>query len=575
MVLVMMFQVFGQLLEERRHVDDRNTSTDCCRDKNGPSMIYVQYVQCCLSGYGAKSRNDYGYSGRHLQAKKTGTTIVIDSEKDKTMVQELLDFKEKLDNILQTCFAKNEKFSVSLKDSFENFINKRLNKPAELVAKYVDNKLRAGNKEATEEELERLLDKIMVLFRFIHGERGHDSTGVTDRVVNQLLTQLDGVEGLEGVYVIGATSRPDLIDPALLRPGRLDKCLFCPIPTAEERVEILQALARKMTLRSNVDLAAIAKKLDHFTGADLKALLYNAQLEAIHSTLMQSDRRDSNLGLPLTSSLHNCSMEADEWKLTFLETFSESDHGPYLDEASTMNQRLASLSEAERALATTMKLTGDIDDETDGGEEEDIDEEGLRRRRRELRLDLAGGLTRSDLNGNMDGAGAMSKMLLTELMREDSESMGQDETPSPPEGSVFDTTMTPATPSLPPDTPLAPPPPQQRVVYMPTLRDGVVDPTPETREIIGNEVDVIVENYTRKMAGESVGGPTDDTVTEEVSVIRVSQNHLLRAAQGMKPSVSASERQKYRQIYKSFVKSRGGEFPQGQSAEATQKVTLA
>lgn len=60
--------------------------------------------------------------------------------------------------------------------------------------------------------------------------RGHDSTGVTDRVVNQLLTQLDGVEGLDGVYVLAATSRPDLIDPALLRPGRLDKCLYCGIP---------------------------------------------------------------------------------------------------------------------------------------------------------------------------------------------------------------------------------------------------------------------------------------------------------------------------------------------------------
>lgn len=54
---------------------------------------------------------------------------------------------------------------------------------------------------------------------------------MTDRVVNQLLTQLDGVEGLDGVYILAATSRPDLIDPALLRPGRLDKCLFCGIPT--------------------------------------------------------------------------------------------------------------------------------------------------------------------------------------------------------------------------------------------------------------------------------------------------------------------------------------------------------
>ncbi|KAJ5811258.1 peroxin-1 Pex1-Penicillium chrysogenum [Penicillium robsamsonii] len=63
-------------------------------------------------------------------------------------------------------------------------------------------------------------------FDSIAPKRGHDSTGVTDRVVNQLLTQMDGAEGLSGVYVLAATSRPDLIDPALLRPGRLDKSRF-------------------------------------------------------------------------------------------------------------------------------------------------------------------------------------------------------------------------------------------------------------------------------------------------------------------------------------------------------------
>ncbi|XP_071553163.1 cullin-4A [Temnothorax nylanderi] len=102
--------------------------------------------------------------------KKKGKTIVIDPEKDKTMVQELLDFKDKMDNIVNTCFHRNEKFANSLKEAFEAFINQRANKPAELIAKFVDCKLRAGNKEATEEELERLLDKIMVLFRFIHGK---------------------------------------------------------------------------------------------------------------------------------------------------------------------------------------------------------------------------------------------------------------------------------------------------------------------------------------------------------------------------------------------------------------------
>jgi peroxin-1 len=67
---------------------------------------------------------------------------------------------------------------------------------------------------------------------------GHDSTGVTDRVVNQMLTEMDGAQGLDGVYVLAATSRPDLIDSALLRPGRLDKSLLCDMPNEEERLEV-------------------------------------------------------------------------------------------------------------------------------------------------------------------------------------------------------------------------------------------------------------------------------------------------------------------------------------------------
>uniref|UniRef100_A0A8C5RJM2 Peroxisomal ATPase PEX1 n=1 Tax=Laticauda laticaudata TaxID=8630 RepID=A0A8C5RJM2_LATLA len=115
--------------------------------------------------------------------------------------------------------------------------------------------------------------------------RGHDNTGVTDRVVNQLLTQLDGVEGLKGVYILAATSRPDLIDPALLRPGRLDKCLYCPPPDQVSRYEILKALSHSLPLEHDVDFQYLAAKTEHFTGADLKALLYNAQLEAMHANL--------------------------------------------------------------------------------------------------------------------------------------------------------------------------------------------------------------------------------------------------------------------------------------------------
>ncbi|KAI3358539.1 hypothetical protein L3Q82_014954, partial [Scortum barcoo] len=100
--------------------------------------------------------------------------------------------------------------------------------------------------------------------------RGHDSTGVTDRVVNQLLTQLDGVEGLEGVYVLAATSRPDLIDPALLTTWtRLDKCLYCPPPDLEARVEILKALSTGVALAADVDLEQLAAELASGSDSDM------------------------------------------------------------------------------------------------------------------------------------------------------------------------------------------------------------------------------------------------------------------------------------------------------------------
>ncbi len=128
-------------------------------------------------------------------------------------------------------------------------------------------------------------------FDSIAPKRGHDSTGVTDRVVNQLLTQMDGAEGLDGVYVLAATSRPDLIDSALLRPGRLDKSLLCDMPDEESRLDIMRAVANKVKLDDSVDLTYWAKQTQGFSGADLQALLYNAHLETIHETI--AAERDS------------------------------------------------------------------------------------------------------------------------------------------------------------------------------------------------------------------------------------------------------------------------------------------
>ena len=121
-------------------------------------------------------------------------------------------------------------------------------------------------------------------FDAVAPRRGNDSSGVTDRVVNQLLTFLDGVESRAGVYVMAATSRPDLVDPALLRPGRLDKQLYCGFPSTKERAAILHVVARKMKLEQEAldELEAVAEQVPLFTGADLQALLYTAQLESVH-----------------------------------------------------------------------------------------------------------------------------------------------------------------------------------------------------------------------------------------------------------------------------------------------------
>ena len=107
--------------------------------------------------------------------------------------------------------------------------------------------------------------------------------GVTDRVVNQLLCMLDGVEGRDGVFVLAASNRPELIDPALLRPGRLDKKLCVPMPDAKARGAVLEALCAPLPLapplRAPGALAALAARCDGFSGADLQALAYDAQLQ--------------------------------------------------------------------------------------------------------------------------------------------------------------------------------------------------------------------------------------------------------------------------------------------------------
>jgi ribosome biogenesis ATPase len=110
------------------------------------------------------------------------------------------------------------------------------------------------------------------------GGSSGSGSNVTERVVNQLLTEMDGLESRRDVFVVAATNRPDIIDPAMLRPGRLDKLLFVPLPTPKDRAAILRTQARRMPLGGDVDFDTLAShpKAARFSGADLAALVREA-----------------------------------------------------------------------------------------------------------------------------------------------------------------------------------------------------------------------------------------------------------------------------------------------------------
>ncbi|OBI90546.1 AAA family ATPase [Mycobacterium sp. 1245805.9] len=114
-------------------------------------------------------------------------------------------------------------------------------------------------------------------------------SGVTDRVVAALLTELDGIDPLRDVVVLGATNRPDLIDPALLRPGRLERLVFVEPPDAAARGEILRTAGKSIPLSDDVDLDAVAASLDGYSAADCVALLREAALTAMRRSLDASD----------------------------------------------------------------------------------------------------------------------------------------------------------------------------------------------------------------------------------------------------------------------------------------------
>ncbi|MBY5826355.1 CDC48 family AAA ATPase [Rhizobium leguminosarum] len=114
---------------------------------------------------------------------------------------------------------------------------------------------------------------------------GLGEPAVTERVVNTLLAEMDGLEDMQGVVVMAATNRPNLLDPALLRPGRFDELVYVPVPDTKARLKILGIHTKKMPLAADVDLDDLAARTERFTGADLEDLTRRAGLIALRQSI--------------------------------------------------------------------------------------------------------------------------------------------------------------------------------------------------------------------------------------------------------------------------------------------------
>lgn len=117
------------------------------------------------------------------------------------------------------------------------------------------------------------------------GSSSGDAGGAGDRVLNQILTEMDGMNQKKNVFIIGATNRPDQIDPALLRPGRLDQLIYIPLPDENSRVSILQACLKKSPVSPDVDLTFLAKMTHGFSGADLTEICQRSAKLAIRESI--------------------------------------------------------------------------------------------------------------------------------------------------------------------------------------------------------------------------------------------------------------------------------------------------
>jgi len=146
----------------------------------------------------------------------------------------------------------------------------------------------------------------------------YTGSGVSESVVSQLLSEMSGLEELKGIVIIAASNRPDIIDPALLRPGRFDKQVLVPSPDEKTRVEILKVHTKNMPIKG-VDMKELAKKTEGFSGADLEALVREAAMFALREDMKSKEVKKKHFDEALKKIVPSLSKEVQNYYEKFVE----------------------------------------------------------------------------------------------------------------------------------------------------------------------------------------------------------------------------------------------------------------
>ena len=148
---------------------------------------------------------------------------------------------------------------------------------------------------------------------------GYSDSGVTERVISQLLTEIDGIETLQEVIVLAATNRPDILDPAIMRPGRLDRMIYVPEPNEEGRFQIFKIHTKDMPLAKDVDLKELARLTKGYSGADIESICREAAIIALRRDINSKEVTFADFEKALKRIGPSITPDMDKWYRNFMK----------------------------------------------------------------------------------------------------------------------------------------------------------------------------------------------------------------------------------------------------------------